>query len=281
MTDIKLIAVDLDGTALNSVGEMSPYTLEVLQGLARQNIKLVIATGRPLYQTRHIVKNLGLTDVNDFTVSLNGSVVANNATEEILFCDYFDQELLRDLYADVLAFDLDTLIMFDADHSSFNKMLLHCKGFEDKITKRYLASFIAGQDEVTACLYTNNFNVNVNKIYISSYTSDINRFVAKWQNAIEISQEIRGDRSALEITSRHINKASGIAHICKKYQLTAKNVMAFGNEHNDVAMLKWAEIGVAMGNAPDDVKAVANLVAEDNDHDGIAKMIETVVFGKS
>ncbi|WHQ37458.1 Cof-type HAD-IIB family hydrolase [Spiroplasma sp. SV19] len=279
MTDIKLIAVDLDGTALNSTGEMSPYTLQVLKGLATKDIKLVIATGRPLYQTKHIVTKLGLTDANDFTVSLNGSVVANNATEEILFCDYFDPQLLRELYTDVLAFDLDTLIMFDADHSSFNKMLLHCKGFEDKMTKHYLSSFTEVQDEVTACLYTNNFNVNVNKIYISSYTSDINRLVAKWKDKIEISQEIRGDRSALEVTSRHINKASGIAQICQKYQLKAKNVMAFGNEHNDVAMLQWAGIGVAMGNAPDDVKGIANLVAEDNDHDGIAKVIETIVFG--
>lgn len=96
---------------------MSQHTLKVLKGLARKDIKLVIATGRPLYQTKHIVKNLGLTDINDFAVSLNGSVVANNATEEILFCYYFDQQLLRELYADVLAFDLDTLIMFDTNHS--------------------------------------------------------------------------------------------------------------------------------------------------------------------
>ncbi|APE75342.1 hypothetical protein [Spiroplasma citri] len=77
--------------------------------------------------------------------------------------------------------------MFDADHSSFNKMLLHCKGFEDKITKGYLASFSTVKDEVTACLYSTDFNINVNKIYISSYTPDVNRFVTKWQGKIEIS----------------------------------------------------------------------------------------------
>lgn len=57
--------------------------------------------------------------------------------------------------------------------------------------------------------------------------------------------------------------------------------MAFGNEHNDVAMLQWAGIGVAMGNAPDDVKAIADLVADDNDHDGIAKVIEKVVLNNN
>ncbi|ALA97367.1 HAD superfamily hydrolase [Spiroplasma kunkelii CR2-3x] len=276
MPDIKLIAVDLDGTALNSNGEMSPRTLQVLKGLVSKDIKLVIATGRPLYQCKNIVAKLGLTDSDDFTVSLNGSVVTNNATKEILFCDFLNQQLLRDIYLDVIKLDLETLIMFDADQSSFNKILLHCKGFEDKITKSYLASFAAVKDEVTACLYSADFNINVNKIYISSYTPDINRFVTKWQGKIEISQEIRADRSSLEITSCNVNKATGIAKICVKYQLTRKNVLAFGNEHNDVAMLKWAGIGVAMGNAPDDVKTIADLVTDDNDHDGIANVIEQI-----
>ncbi|UZQ31099.1 MAG: Cof-type HAD-IIB family hydrolase [Spiroplasma phoeniceum] len=274
MLDIKLIAVDLDGTALNSNGEMPPRTLQVLKGLVSKDIKLVIATGRPLYQCKDIAAKLGLTDSNDFTVSLNGSVVTNNATKEVLFCDFLNQQLLRDIYLDVIKLDLETLIMFDADQSSFNKMILHCKGFEDKITKSYLASFSTVKDEVTACLYSADFNINVNKIYISSYTPDINRFVTKWQGKIEISQEIRGDRSSLEITSFNINKATGIAKICAKYQLTPKNVLAFGNEHNDVAMLQWAGIGVAMGNAPDAVKTISDLVTDDNDHDGIANVIE-------
>ncbi|WP_374695794.1 Cof-type HAD-IIB family hydrolase [Spiroplasma endosymbiont of Polydrusus formosus] len=274
MTYIKLIAVDLDGTALNSNSEMSPRTFRILKELASKNIKLVIATGRPLYQSKDIAEKLGLTDDNDFTVSLNGSVVTNNATKEFLFCDFLNQKLLREIYLDVINFDLETLIMFDADYSSFNKMLLHCKGFNDTTTKNYLATFAEAKDEVTACIYSTNFDINVNKIYISSYTSDVNRFVAKWEGKIEISQEIRGDRSSLEITSFQINKATGIIKICEKYQLTANNVLAFGNEHNDVAMLRWAGIGVAMGNALTDVKTIADLVTDDNDHNGIAKVIE-------
>ncbi|WFG95979.1 Cof-type HAD-IIB family hydrolase [Spiroplasma citri] len=90
MSDIKLIAVDLDGTALNSNGEMSPRTLQVLRGLASKDIKLVIATGGPLYQCKDIAAKLGLTDSNDFIVSLNGSVVTNNVTKEILFCDFLN-----------------------------------------------------------------------------------------------------------------------------------------------------------------------------------------------
>ncbi|WP_202819425.1 HAD hydrolase family protein [Spiroplasma citri] len=85
---------------------------------------------------------------------------------------------------------------------------------------------------------------------------------------------MRGDRSSLEITSCNVNNATRIAKICEKYQLTAKNVLAFGNEHNDVAMLQWAGVGVAMGNAPADVKTIADLVTYDNDHDGIANVIE-------
>ncbi|WP_310612919.1 HAD hydrolase family protein [Spiroplasma citri] len=85
---------------------------------------------------------------------------------------------------------------------------------------------------------------------------------------------MRGDRSSLEITSCNVNKATGIAKICEKYQLTAKNVLAFGNENNDVAMLQWAGVGVAMWNAPADVKTIADLVTYDNDHDGIANVIE-------
>ncbi|AHF60826.1 hypothetical protein P344_02270 [Spiroplasma mirum ATCC 29335] len=81
-SDIKLVAINLDGNALNSEHEMSLTTLTTLKKLADYNIKLVIASGRPLYQIKSIIDKLVLNNINDFRVAFNGVVVAEELLEK-------------------------------------------------------------------------------------------------------------------------------------------------------------------------------------------------------
>lgn len=88
---------------------------------------------------------------------------------------------------------------------------------------------------------------------------------------------IRSTPFYLEITAKGVNKSSALDHICEGLNIAKDNVIAFGDQLNDMEMVRDAGIGVAMGNAHTDLKQVADIVTEDNNNDGIAKVLEGIL----
>ena len=85
---------------------------------------------------------------------------------------------------------------------------------------------------------------------------------------------MRSSDILLEIMDKGITKSRGIAVLLGHFGLTAQQALAFGDNYNDVDMLQYAGTGVAMGNAPEEIKAIADAVTDTNDHEGIAKYLE-------
>ena len=85
----------------------------------------------------------------------------------------------------------------------------------------------------------------------------------------------KSSRFYIEVLSGEASKSRAIAFLLEKWGMTKDEIIAFGDSYNDIDMLEYAGFGVAMGNAPDPVKASANAVTDDNDHDGLAKAINT------
>ncbi|WP_368486177.1 Cof-type HAD-IIB family hydrolase [Spiroplasma sp. DGKH1] len=276
-SNIKLVAIDLDGTALNSEHTMSLTTLTTLKKLADYNIKLVIASGRPLYQIKAIIDKLDLNDINDFTVAFNGAVVANNQTHHIIATNPLGGPDFRQLCQEIIASPLTTMILFDQPASNFNQIKIYYKELTDDITNRYFSNLqdLPGQVELVPY---HNQEIIGGKLFIEGPVAIVEKLLAKWDDKFEICQEIRNNRTNVEITNKNITKAWGIQQICQQYNIDRSQVMAIGNEHNDIEMLKWAAIGVAVANADEDVKAIADVLTDSNDHDGVAKAINKYLF---
>lgn len=81
----------------------------------------------------------------------------------------------------------------------------------------------------------------------------------------------------MKLILRGVSKGSALRFLCQKLNLTSENLMAIGDEENDLSMIKYAGVGVAMGNAVPAVKQVAQVITEDCDHDGVAKIIEKYI----
>ncbi|AHF57511.1 Cof-type HAD-IIB family hydrolase [Spiroplasma eriocheiris] len=276
-SNIKLVAIDLDGTALNSKHEMSLTTLTTLKKLADYNIKLVIASGRPLYQIKEIIDKLALNDINDFTVAFNGTVVANNQTHDIIATNPLGGSDFGLLCQEIIDSPLTTMILFDQSASNFNRIKIYYKELADGITNRYFSNLQDLHGQVELVPY-NNQEIIGGKLFIEGPVAVVEKLLAKWNDKFEICQEIRNNRTNFEITNKNITKAWGIQQICQQYNIDRSQVMAIGNEHNDIEMLKWAAIGVAVANADDDVKAIADALTDSNDQDGVAKAINKYLF---
>ncbi|AGM25283.1 Cof-type HAD-IIB family hydrolase [Spiroplasma chrysopicola] len=274
-TKIKLVAVDLDGTSLNSKGLLSPRTVNTFQKLNQLGIKLVIASGRPLYQINHLVEKVGLKDENDYSIALNGAVVGNNFNGEVLYEDHLPTNFVDKLVADAKELGISTIIMFENQQSTFNFLQIYCQNFNDEITAHYFANFKSkSPTEVVLVEYQGEDNLKIGKLFMAGPIAAIAAIARVWEGRLEISHEVKTDHAIVEITKKGTNKAWGLKQLCKLSNIKAIEVMAFGNEQNDVEMLKWAGIGIAVANAGDHIKKHANITCLSNDEDGVAEALE-------
>ncbi|AGM26323.1 putative HAD superfamily hydrolase [Spiroplasma syrphidicola EA-1] len=272
---IKLVAVDLDGTSLNSQGLLSSRTVNTFQKLNQLGIKLVIASGRPLYQINHLVEKVGLKDENDYSIGLNGAVVGNNFNGEVLYEDHLPSNFIGQLCTEAQELGISTIIMFENQQSTFNFLQIYCQNFNDGVTAHYFANFKSkSSQEVVLNKYKGETNLKIGKLFMAGSIATIATIVSNWQDRLEISHEVKIDHAIVEITKKGTNKAWGLKQLCQLSNIKPSEVMAFGNEQNDVEMLKWAGVGVAMANAGNHIKQHANTTCLSNDEDGVAEALE-------
>ena len=265
--DIKLIAIDIDGTLVNSKKELTAGVKAAIEKAKVQGIKVVICTGRPLPGALKLLAELGLdNDDNQYVVSFGGAVVQSTSGKVI-----YHQGLTYEDFVDLEAIA--------------RKMNLHFQ--------------VISPDRIYTCNkdigYYTLYEANLVSMGISYRTPDELRDVPLIKGMFidepEILDPAIADRTyfgqledRLEFTktaafyyeayTKGVSKGNAVAKLCEELGLTAENVMAIGDEENDISMIKFAGIGVAMENAVPAVKEVANEITVDNDHDGVAKVIE-------
>ena len=265
--DIKLIAIDIDGTLVNSKKELTAGVKAAIEKAKAQGIKVVICTGRPLPGALKLLAELGLdNDDNQYVVSFGGAVVQSTSGKVI-----YHQGLTYEDFVDLEAIA--------------RKMNLHFQ--------------VISPDRIYTCNkdigYYTLYEANLVSMGISYRTPDELRDVplikGMFIDGPEILDPAIADRTyfgqledRLEFTktaafyyeayTKGVSKGNAVAKLCEELDLTAENVMAIGDEENDISMIEFAGIGVAMENAVPAVKEAANEITVDNDHDGVAKVIK-------
>ncbi|MCT4398866.1 Cof-type HAD-IIB family hydrolase [Pediococcus ethanolidurans] len=261
----KLITIDLDGTTLNSQNQISSKTIEVIQKATEAGHLVSIVTGRPYRISEAIYDQLQLKTP---MVNFNGALTH-------IPHQHWQGEYKRTISKAIV---LDMLE---------NRQKLQFKMIAAEGKHTYLANHLPPSD-------LNFFPTTLSDDQLLSKTSLVHNptsmilFVAPHQEQIvrntvlhHYGQQVDvgvwgGPNSVLEVVSKGIQKAKAVAYIAKQYHIDRQNIVAFGDEHNDAEMLDYAGRGVAMQNATPIIKSIANDVTEfDNDHDGLAKYLET------
>ncbi|SUP37114.1 Cof-type HAD-IIB family hydrolase [Veillonella criceti] len=259
---IKLLAIDLDDTLVRDDNTISEYTRKILQQAQDKGIQIVIATGR-MYQTaRPVGLALGLGDLP--MILFSGGLVQRIESGEKLWEQTIPVPIAKEILA--LARDNDWYVQsYETD-----ALLVHHETEQSRFYEKTVGAkaVYIGDD-----LYTNV--TGPNKLLFLEEPAKLEviskLLQEKYGDVLEI---VRSKVNFLEINCGHCTKGSTLANMVTDLGLRASEVVAFGNSQNDISMLEYAGTAVAVANAEDNVKAIAQIVCPSNEDDGVAHWIE-------
>ena len=235
---IKLIALDLDGTLLNSEKRVTPYTRDVLRRAMARGVHVTLATGRMIGGAAYFGRQVG---VNAPLICCNGGVVQGMDAPEPLFLRCLPQETVCRLLT-----------------------LCHARG--------WYANWYIGRE-----IFVEHFDAAYFHAYRTAEDFKVRVAVVERELPGEIAAQQNTGTSA-DLTPPGVTKALGLSFLMEQYGLTPAEVMACGDADNDLPMLRFAGTAVVPENGLPEAKALATYHAASNDEDGIAKAIEQLVL---
>lgn len=260
----KMIAIDLDGTTLNEESKISERTANTLKRAMEDGHSVVIATGRPYRMSSEFYRELKLTTP---MVNFNGALVhlPEKHWENELETS-FNRNIVFDIMQEKKNLKLDFIAAEDRDTFFIDDL-----NFFDK-------HMFASEATIDNLLTTDSLRKDPTSVIVRSQPHNLKSVAEELKQQYGASVEVNtwgGPNSILEIVAKGIQKAHGLAHIVKVFNINKEDIIAFGDEHNDVDMLAYAGWGVAMANGTDQVKEVANdITTKSNSEDGLADYLE-------
>lgn len=265
---IKLVAIDIDGTLLNSASQLTTGVKEALQKAKEKGVYIVLCTGRPLPGVKEYLNTLDLLSADDYVITYNGSLVQNVATQQTVF----------------------SANLTKSDYLKVNYMAqklgvhLHVSGVDSIFTaNRNISPYTVHESALVHMpikYRTSDEMVHNDYDMIKMMMIDEPEILdhAITQLPLDFKEQYTIVKSApfyLEILHKGANKGIALAKLAEHLNIKQAEVMAIGDNENDMAMLEYAGIGVAMQNAVEKTKAVADYVTTaSNDEDGVKEAIE-------
>lgn len=258
-----LIATDLDGTLLRSDGSVSDRTREALAAATAAGAAHLVVTGRSVPWTRHVLDDLGYRGL---AVCGQGGQVYDAGAHRLLTSVTLDRKLAGVALAKIEA-ETGPLYLA-ASRDGLDGEVLVGPGYT-----------VAGPLPATPFTDVSDlWSAPLNKIYIQhpALTDDELADVARRTAGGFVSVTMAGE-GIVELLPLGLSKATGLSLAARRLGLKAEDAVAFGDMPNDVPMFTWAARGVAMANAHEELKAVADEMTASNDEDGIAVVLEKLL----
>lgn len=279
MKDIKLVALDLDGTLFDNSSHINERNLTAIRSITDKGIHVVISTGRPFEGIPFDqIKGTGI----NYAITANGSGIYEISTGKCLYENAMDEELVTP----ILNFLLTRDIHMDAFIGGKGYTPVQCVETAQKLTvpssiKNYIITTRTRLDNILQFIHENQLKVQ--KMTLNFYPAAdgtlIDReTVRKFLVSNPSITTVCGGYNNLEFTRADANKGVGLRKLAEILGVNPDATMAIGDTENDLAIIEAAGIGVAMGNATDAVKARADYVTTTNTKDGVAAAIEHFIL---
>lgn len=256
-----LVALDLDGTLLRSDKRISARSQTAVRRLSAQGVAIVLCTGRPPRSAKAYAAELGL--VTPF-ICYNGAALYDPASDAVRVRHHLDPAVARTAVARLrLAFPNVMLGL-----ESINGWYLEAAALQHGRGEARL-----GPEAPTGVGPIERF-LDADAIKLMAFVDGLPAAeLARAVGDLPI-QRTWSAGGLLELLDPRVDKRSALADVCAERGVERAAVAAFGDQRNDVEMLAWAGLGVAMANACDEAKDAADVVADSNDADGVAGMLE-------
>lgn len=287
----KLVVVDLDGTILNSYGEISETTKESVKKCLEKGAKIVIASGRPIDSIKTIANELG---IEEYFIAGNGALIYDLKKDEIIYENYMKKEKVLEIIKicedNSISYNVYTDKTILTTNLKFNVLYYYKENLKKEENKKTNVSIVENMYNYVKNLNEEKFF----KITICDESATIFNSIVrtlKEINDVEIlevshmsrkiikqgTEEIPIEYYYTEISAKNVDKWDAVEYLARKLNIGNEEIIAIGDNINDKKMIENAGLGVAMKGSAPDVINVANIVTDSNDNDGVAKILEKYI----
>ena len=265
--DYQMLVLDLDGTLTNSRKELTEPTKQALIEIQEEGKKVVLASGRPINGIVPLAEKLNLSKYGGYMLSFNGARITQCSTGEIIYNRTLPADVIAPIYEitstypglDILTYDGNQILSGIASNEYTEK-----------------ESFINKMEIVQVPDFVSRLTFPVNKLLIAGEPSILEELMPHLQQKFHKLLNIyRSEPFFLEIMPQNIDKAYSLQKLLNSIGLTADSMICCGDGFNDISMIEYAGLGVAMENAQPIVKETADFITKSNDEDGILHVINT------
>ena len=260
------IVIDVDGTLLDSDKQISEKTVETIVDAQKRGKKIAIASGRSIAGIRKNASKIQLEKFGGFVIAYNGTTVVNCKTGECIYNQMVPGEILEPVYKEAVKAEVSIAVYNDAE-----KELIAANG-----VTRYIDADARACD--VAVRETDDFvkvvNFGFNKIMLSGEPDSMKNIEKHMREMFGDKVNVfRSDPHFVELLPKYVDKGVAVEKLMRYLDINREKVICVGDSINDMPMLRYAGMGVAMGNAQDKVKQAADYVTLSHNEDGVANVI--------
>jgi len=285
----KLIAIDLDGTLLNSNGLVSNETKGILQQIINKNIKIVLASGRMIGSIKTIAEEIGN---QKYLIAGNGSIVYDIENKEILYKNFLSKEKVLDvikiceensiyyniytqtevlttaLKYNVLYYNKENANREEKDRTKINIVDNMYEYIRNSEKQDFLKITICDEDRTI-------FNSIIRRLKQIKGIDVLDIEHMSRKNIIQGTETVELSYSYTEVSAQNVDKWEAIKYILDREQISREEIIAIGDNINDKKMIENAGLGIAMKGSTPIVTDIANIVTDENNNsDGVAKVLK-------
>lgn len=287
----KLVAIDLDGTMLNSYGIVTDYTKEIIQKVQEKGVEVIIASGRPIDSIKTIAKEI---KSEKFFISGNGAILYDIKKDEIIY----ENTLKKSKILDIIKICEENSIYYNI----YTEKEILAKSLNYNVLYYYKENLTKEEESKTHINiieniydYISNRNEKVIKITICDENKTIfNSIMKKLKEIEEIevlevshmsrkmirqgTEEVPIEYFYTEISAKNVDKWNAIEILAEKMKIEKEQIIAIGDNDNDKKMIENAGMGVAMKESAPEITKNAKFVTLSNNEDGVAKALKQLIL---
>lgn len=284
----KLVAIDLDGTMLNSYGVVTEHTKNVIKKVEEQGVEVIIASGRPIDSIKTIAKEI---ESKNYFIAGNGAIVYDMKKDEIIYEKTMSKEKVLEIIKiceeNSISYNVYTEQEILATSLKYNVLYYHKENLKKEESKKTKINIVNDMYEYIK----NKQDARFLKITICDESKAVfNSIIRKLKEIkdIEVLEVAHMARKTIkqgteeypisyyytEISTVDVDKWNAIEFLMQKLNIKREEVMAIGDNANDKIMIENAGLGVAMKQSTPTVIEIADEVTDDNNEDGVAKILQ-------
>lgn len=288
----RLVAIDLDGTLLNSYGEVSNRNKQAIQQAMQKGTEVVLASGRPIMSVKNLASEIGCSQ---YIICGNGAITYDIQKEELIYNRFLEKakvlQIIKICEENSIFYNVYTKDTILTKNLNYNVLFYHqenaskpeekktsitiMQNIEEYIQNRkeedYLKITICDNDKVV-------FGSIIRKLRTVKNVDVLDVEHMSRKKIKDGTEDVAMEYYYTEISNTNVDKWQAIEDLIERLKIKKEEVMAIGDNMNDAEMVKKAGLGIMMQNSAPYIKEMADIVVADNDHDGVAEAIEHYVL---